>query len=76
MASFPQHLGEPGLAGVLNHGNLQSIDAEQFAEEEAVKAADVKLQIEMRRHHLGIANAIAEKLCIPVCADCGRRLVK
>lgn len=59
-----------------SYGNLQSVDAEQFAEEEAVKAADVKLLVEQRRHYLGIANALAERLGIPACPDCGRRLVK
>lgn len=56
--------------------NLQSVDAEQFAEEEAVKVADIKLLVEQRRHYLGIANALAERLGISVCVDCGRRLVK
>lgn len=76
MASFPQHLGEPGLAGVLNHENLQSVDAEQFAEEEAVKVADIKLINETRRFYLNMLMALNERLGITCCEFCGKRVNK
>lgn len=51
----------------------QSLESEALEHEDAVRAADLKLLIEQRRHYLGIANALAERLGIPVCADCGKR---
>lgn len=51
----------------------QSLVSEALAAEDAVRAADHELLVEQRRHFLGLANALAKKLGIPVCIDCGRR---
>lgn len=51
----------------------QSLVSEALAAEDALRTADMKLLIEQRRHYLGIANALAERLGIPACEICGKR---
>lgn len=51
----------------------QSLVASHLMHEAAERSADEKLLVELRRHHLAMAAAYAERLKIQVCEICGKK---